>query len=130
MTEPEQVEIDVPADNAVFLAVSAGNYHDADMAFFKVRHEFAGRIITPAGQAHLDQLRQRRKDAYADLVAWVMTVEAERVGSRPEVTPVTSPAAVHAAAGARSALDECTGRTGCRADLHMFSCIARAEDGA
>lgn len=90
MSEPENIEIDVPADNAVFLAIAAGNYHDADMAFFKVRSEFAGRTLSPGGQAHIDQLRQRRKDTYADLVAWVMTVEAERVGSRPQVTPVTS----------------------------------------
>ncbi len=93
MTEAENVDIPVPADNAVFLAVAAGNYHDADLALFKVKSELAFGDITPAQQAHLDQLRQRRKDAYSDLVQWVMLVENERItaGGRPHVTPVTSP---------------------------------------
>lgn len=114
----DQVEIDVPDENAVFLAVSAGNFHDADLAFWKVKHELAGRELSPAAQAHLDQLRQRRKDCYADLVIWIMTVEAERVGSRPQVTPVTSPR------GSREALDLCTGAVDCPADTHIHGCLA------
>lgn len=69
----------VPDSNGVFLAISAGNYYAADMALWTVKAAMAGRAPTPAEQAHLGQLRQRRKDTYADLVAWVMVVEAERL---------------------------------------------------
>lgn len=88
----EPTDIPVPAGNLAFLAVAAGNFHDADLAFFKVKHELAFGDLTPGQQAHVDQLRQRRKDTYADLVVWVELVEAERIQaqSRPHVTPVTS----------------------------------------
>jgi hypothetical protein len=88
----ENIEIEVPDEPGVWLAVSAANYADADTAFWKVKQELAGRELSPAGQAHMDQLLQRRKDCYADLVIWMMTVEAERQGAtgRPDVTSVTS----------------------------------------
>lgn len=93
MSGIEPTDIPVPPDNVSFLAIAAGNFHDADMALFRVKHELAFGDLTPGQQAHIDQLRQRRKDAYADLVTWVETVEAERIQaqSRPHVTPVTSP---------------------------------------
>ncbi len=85
------VEISVPDDAGVFLAISAQNYADADMAFWTLKDAMGKTLPSPGQQAHLDQLRQRRKDTYADLVTWVMSVEAQRLGaSSVEVTPVTS----------------------------------------
>lgn len=89
----DNVEIPVPAEPASFLAVAAGNYYDADLALFKVKSELAFGDLTEAQEAHLAVLRKRRKDCYADLAMWVMTVEHERAQAqgRPHVTPVTSP---------------------------------------
>jgi hypothetical protein len=111
------------ADNSAFLAVSAGNFHDADMALFKVKSELAGKDLSPGQQAHLDQLRQRRKDAYADLVIWVMTVEAERLGvPAAQVTPVTSTSSNEPAVQVA-----CRGTADCDAWVHTFACIANSE---
>lgn len=85
------VEISVPDDAGVFLAVSAQNYADADTAFWVLKDVLGKKLPSPGEQAHLDQLRQRRKETYADLVTWVLSVEAVRLGaSSVEVTPVTS----------------------------------------
>lgn len=74
-------DIPVPDSNGVFLAIAAGNYYDADLALWTLKAALGDREPRPGEQAHLDQLRQRRKDTYADLVTWVMTVEAERMGA-------------------------------------------------
>jgi hypothetical protein len=89
MTQPEYIRV---ADDSAFLAVSAANFANADTALFKMKAELAFDDLTPAQQAHLDQLRQRRKDAYADLVTWVMKTEDERIQAQAaaHVTPVTS----------------------------------------
>lgn len=76
------LEIEVPDDAGVFLAIASGNYYDADLAFWSLKSTLAGHAPTPAQQAHLDQLRQRRKDTYADLVTWCMTVEAQRLADQ------------------------------------------------
>ena len=77
MTAP--VEIPVADDAGVYLAVSCNNYYNADMALWTIKAALSGRTPTSGEQTHLDQLRKRRKEAYADVVAWVMTVEAQRV---------------------------------------------------
>jgi hypothetical protein len=91
MTVPLPEGIEIPDDNGAWLAVAAGNYHDADLALWTIKAALNGRTPKPGEQAHLDQLRQRRKDTYADLVTWIMTVEADRLGvSSAHVTVVTS----------------------------------------
>lgn len=84
-------EIEVPDDVGVFLAISAGNYHDADMAFWSLKDRLRGKFPSPGEAAHLQQLRDTRKKRYGDLVSWVMSVEAMRLGVKDvQVTPVTS----------------------------------------
>jgi len=73
-------EVPGPDDAGVFLAISAGNYAEADLAFWRLKAVFGDRTMTAVEALHLDKLRQRRKDAYADLIAWAMTTEAQRQG--------------------------------------------------
>lgn len=77
----EVLEIPVPDHDGVFLAIAAGNYYNADLALWTLKAALAGRPPSLAEKAHLDNLRQRRKDTYLDLVTWTMTVEAQRVAA-------------------------------------------------
>lgn len=74
-----QPDLQVPDHDGVFLAIAAGNYYDADLALWTLKAALGDRPPSIGEQAHLDQLRQRRKDTYADLVTWTMTVEAQRL---------------------------------------------------
>lgn len=88
MTTNEEIEVD--SSNGVFLAVAAQNYADADLAFWRLKQDLGARGLenyTLSQHGHLEKMRQRRKETYADLVAWVMLVEAERVGNVAPSSP-------------------------------------------
>jgi hypothetical protein len=71
-------DIPVPDATATYLAVAAGNFYEADLAFWTLKAALGDREPTHPEAAHLDVLRRRRKDYYADLVIWVTTCEGER----------------------------------------------------
>ena len=79
----EGEEISVPFQPDVFLGVSAGNFHNADLAFWRLRDALdrLDRKPTRDEGAALEHLRAMRKRAYLDLVEWVATTEAQRLGA-------------------------------------------------
>jgi len=71
--------VNVDSKTPTFLAVSAGNYHAADLALWRVKTDLGDGPLEPRQEAHLEQLRTRRKECYFDLISWAMIAEAERL---------------------------------------------------
>ncbi len=87
------VEIEVPGTPDVFCAVAARNYAEADDAFWALRQTLRDRGNNFPSQAqldHLQDLRDRRKAAYADLLTRVLAVEAMRLNCDPRRIRVTA----------------------------------------
>jgi hypothetical protein len=78
--DPTAADIEVPATPDVFAGISARNYAEADDAFW-AHGQRIGRNPTQAQLDHLDDLRQRRKAAYADLRSWFLACEAMRLNT-------------------------------------------------
>lgn len=82
-------ELDVPFTTFEFLALACSRFADANAAFWRVSNAL-GIEPTAAQVEHLDHLRDIRKEAFSDLMAWAMQAEAERLGARPPLaTPPT-----------------------------------------
>lgn len=79
MSHPENETVKVPDHPGVFLAISAQNYADADLALWRLKRDLEGVEMTPAQLDHMEKLRQTRRDCYSDLRDWINTLEAERL---------------------------------------------------
>jgi ribosome biogenesis protein Tsr3 len=84
-TPSEAPEVQVPDDPYVWLAIHAEAYTIADRALwrFKSGVEVVDGSWGSQNKAHLENLREKRKEAYQTLVGSVMTCEAIRLGAKP-----------------------------------------------
>ncbi|WP_311209390.1 MULTISPECIES: hypothetical protein [unclassified Aeromicrobium] len=79
--------LNVPDHDGVFLAISAQNYADADLALWRLKRALEGTEPSPAQAEHMEQLRQNRRECYSDLRDWMNALEAERLRLTEGVRP-------------------------------------------
>ena len=78
-------EVQVPDDPYVWLAIYAEAYVVADRALWRYKTDVE--VVTGSwgtqNKAHLENLREKRREAYATLSAQVYTCEAIRLAAKP-----------------------------------------------